>query len=245
VSVSAPVFLVDELPSGDEAVLDGPEGHHAATVRRIRPGEQVRLSDGTGGLVECTVVETERDRLSLAVVRRSRLAPPDPRFVVVQALPKGDRGELAVELLTEVGVDEIVPWSSARAVAQWRGERGERALARWRATAREAAKQSRRAWLPYVTDLHTTRQVCTLIAASGAAVVLHEDARTPLQDIPPVTSGDLVVVVGPEGGLTEGEVTAFRAAGARVARLGPTVLRTSTAGAAALSVLSVQTGRWR
>lgn len=244
-SVSPPVFLVDELPAGDEAVLDGPEGRHAATVRRIRPGELVHLSDGTGGLAECTVVETDRDRLALAVVQRSRMAPPDPRFVVVQALPKGDRGELAVELLTEVGADEIVPWASARTVAQWRGDRGERALARWRATGREAAKQSRRAWLPYVSELHSTRQVCTLIAASGAAVVLHEGARTPLTDLPPVTSGDLVVVVGPEGGLTEGEVTAFRAAGARVARLGPTVLRTSTAGAAALSVLSVHTGRWR
>lgn len=244
-TVNAPVFLVDKLPDGDQTVLDGPEGHHAAAVRRIRPGEQVRLSDGTGGLAECTVMEADRDRLSLAVVRRSQLAPPDPRFVVVQALPKGDRGELAVELLTEVGVDEIVPWSSARTIARWRGERGQRALARWRATAREAAKQSRRAWLPYVAELHTTRQVCTLIAASTAAVVLHEGARTPLSDLPPATSGDVVVVVGPEGGLTEGELTAFRAAGARVTRLGPTVLRTSTAGAAALSVLSVHTGRWR
>ncbi|HEX5494045.1 MAG TPA: 16S rRNA (uracil(1498)-N(3))-methyltransferase [Mycobacteriales bacterium] len=241
----APVFLVDVLPETDQTVLDGPEGRHAATVRRIRAGEHIHLSDGTGGLAECTVVGTEHDQLALAVLRRSRLRPPDPRFVVVQALPKGDRGELAVELLTEVGADEIVPWASARTVPQWRGERGERALARWRSTAREAAKQSRRAWLPYVTDVHTTRQVCALIAGSAGAVVLDQDARLPLAETPLPSSGDILVVIGPEGGLTEGEVTAFRASGARPARLGPTVLRTSTAGPAALSVLSVRTDRWR
>lgn len=243
-TVSAPVFLVDELPAGSRAVLDGVEGHHAATVRRIRPGERVNLSDGTGGLAECTVVEAEHDRLALDVHGLRRLDPPDPRFVVVQALAKGDRGELAVELLTEVGVDEIVPWSAARAVAQWRGERGERALGRWRSTARAAAKQSRRSWLPYVAELHSTRQVCTLLAGCSASVVLDPAARAPLGEVPLGASGDIAVVIGPEGGLTEGELTAFRAAGARAARLGSTVLRTSTAGAAALSVLAVRTGRW-
>lgn len=244
-TVRAPVFLVDALPETDQAVLDGPEGRHAATVRRIRAGEQIHLSDGTGGLAECTVVGAEPDRLALAVLRRSRLRPPDPRFVVVQALPKGDRAELAVDLLTEVGADEIVPWASARTVPQWKGERGERALARWRSASREAAKQSRRAWLPYVADLHTTRQVCALIAGSAGAAVLDQDARLPLADAPLPTSGDILLVVGPEGGLTEGEATAFRASGARPVRLGSTVLRTSTAGAAALAVLAVRTNRWR
>ena len=244
-TVSAPVFLVDELPESDRAVLDGPEGRHAATVRRIRPGEQVHLSDGTGGVAECAVVEADHDRLALTVLRRSRLAPPDPRFVVVQALPKGERGELAVELLTEVGVDRVVPWSSDRAVARWRGERGARALTRWRSTAREAAKQSRRAWVPEVAELHSTRPVWAPIAGAAAAVVLDPGARVPLADVPLTDSGDIVLVVGPEGGLTEGELTAFRASGARLARLGPTVLRTSTAGPAALSVLAVRTNRWR
>lgn len=240
----APLFLVDELPEEGRAVLDGPEGRHAATVRRIQAGERIQLSDGVGGLAECTVVGAERDQLALTVQRRSQLVPPDPRFVVVQALPKGDRGELAVDLLTEVGVDEIVPWSSTRTVTQWRGERGARALSRWRSTAREAAKQSRRAWIPYVTELHSTRQVCALIAGSAAALVLDHDAHQPLAEVTLPASGDIVLVVGPEGGLTEGELTAFRASGARLTRLGPTVLRTSTAGPAALSILAVRTNRW-
>jgi 16S rRNA (uracil1498-N3)-methyltransferase len=243
-----PVFLVDELPEGDGFVLDGAEGHHGAAVRRLRPGEAVRLSDGYGGMAECAVVVAGHDRLTLTVLARTVAEPPRPRFVLVQALAKGDRGELAVELATEIGVDELVPWQASRAVVQWRGERGEKALARWRATARAAAKQSRRPFVPAVAELHGTREVCALIARTraeaGVAVVLHAGAGTALAAVPVPASGDVVLVVGPEGGLSEGELTAFRAAGATVARLGPTVLRTSTAGAAALAVLAVRAGRW-
>jgi 16S rRNA (uracil1498-N3)-methyltransferase len=247
-----PVFLVDALPGADELVLAGPEGHHAATVRRLRPGEPVRLSDGYGGMAECTVLAADHDRLRLAVRERSVVKPPRPRFVVVQALAKGERGELAVELMTEVGVDEIVPWQASRAVARWRGERGERALVRWRATARAAAKQSRRPFLPRVAELHTTREVCARIeravtgrdADAGMALVLDARAGTALAGTPLRTGGEVLLVVGPEGGLTEDELAAFRAAGASPARLGPTVLRTSTAGAAALAVLAARSGRW-
>lgn len=242
--MSTPVFLVDALPDGDRAVLDGAEGRHAATVRRIGVGEPVSLSDGAGGLAECTVAETRRDALELTVVHRTRLEPPQPRLVVVQALPKGDRGPLAVELMTELGVDEILPWSAARCEARWSADRVERGLARWRSAARAAAKQSRRAWLPVVGEPLTTRGVCSVLAAAAAGIVLHEEASRPLASVSIPPAGDVVLVVGPEGGLTEGEVTAFRAAGARSVRLGPTVLRTSTAGAAALAALGAPTGRW-
>jgi 16S rRNA (uracil1498-N3)-methyltransferase len=246
--VAPPVFLVDALPDGGDFVLDGAEGHHAAVVRRLRPGETVHLSDGYGGLAECTVTAAGPGGLTLAVLARTVAEPPRPRFVLVQALAKGDRGELAVELATELGVDEVVPWQAARAVVQWRGERGEKALARWRAVVRAAAKQSRRPFVPAVSDLHTTREVCALIgrttAEAGIAVALHAEASTALAAVPVPASGDVVLVVGPEGGLSEGELTAFRAAGAKVARLGPTILRTSTAGAAALAVLAVRAGRW-
>lgn len=241
---TAPVFLVDELPETDKTVLDGDEGHHAAAVRRLTTGAQVQLSDGVGGLAECTVLTAGADSLELAVVRRLRLELPQPRIIVVQALPKGDRGELAVELMTELGVDAIVPWSAARCIAQWRGERGAKALRRWRSAARAAAKQSRRAWVPEVGELATTRQVCSMLAAAGDAIVLHERARHPFSSLQLPEQGDIVLVVGPEGGLTDGETMAFRAAGARTARLGPTVLRTSTAGAAALAVLGATTDRW-
>jgi 16S rRNA (uracil1498-N3)-methyltransferase len=162
----------------------------------------------------------------------------------VQALPKGDRGELAVEVLTEVGVSTIVPWAAARSVAVWRGERAERSLAKWRATAREAAKQSRRAWFPRVEPLATTTAVRDLLAATDLAVVLHEDATTSLAGLSVPQRGSLTVVVGPEGGLTDEEVSLFTDAGAEAVRLGAEVLRTSTAGVVAAAALLSRTGRW-
>ena len=159
-----PVFLVDSLPDGGETVLGGAEGHHAAAVRRLRPGEAVRLADGAGGLADCTVVGPAGGGLRLAVGAVRRLSPPSPRFVLVQALAKGDRGELAVELATELGVDEVLPWAAARSVARWEGARGERSLARWRSTAREAAKQARRPWVPVVAEPHDTGQVAARLA---------------------------------------------------------------------------------
>ncbi len=181
-----------------------------------------------------------RDEVLLEVLGREHEPAPSPRLVLVQALPKGDRGELAVELATEVGVDEVVPWVAARCVMQWKGERGERARERWQATAREAAKQSRRSWVPDVAPLHTTRQVAER-ATGGAVLVLHEAARTPLTGVDLPAHGDVLLVVGPEGGLTEDELALL---GGTAVRLGPTVLRTSTAGAAAVAVLSARTGRW-
>jgi 16S rRNA (uracil1498-N3)-methyltransferase len=243
--VSAPVFIAEpDRLALDQVVLDGAEGRHAATVRRLRPGERVDLTDGAGLLAECVVAESGRDTLLLDVLARHRQPAPEPRVVVVQALPKGDRGELAVETMTEVGVDEIVPWAAARCVTRWRPERRDKSLARWRGTAREAGKQARRAWLPAVSDLVTTAQVADRVAAAAGAVVLHEATVTPLSSLDLPAGGEIVVVVGPEGGLTDDEITALTAAGGRAARLGPTVLRTSTAGAAAAAVLLSRTGRW-
>ncbi len=234
--MSRPLFLVDALPA-DTYRLAGAEGRHAATVQRLRTGEELLLSDGAGGIARCVVTGTDRDALDLRVLDVRTEPAPDPRLVVVQALAKGDRGELAVQAMTEVGVDEIVPWQAARSVVQWRGERGARSVDRWRATAREAAKQARRAWLPVVADVATTAAV-----AGRATLVLHEDATEPLSAVDLPASGEVVLVVGPEGGIADDELRAF--AGAVPVRLGPTVLRTSTAGVAALAVLSARLGRW-
>jgi 16S rRNA (uracil1498-N3)-methyltransferase len=243
--VSAPVFIstADRL-AGDHVVLDGAEGRHAATVRRLRQGERVDLTDGAGLVAECVVTGAGHDTLELDVVARRRRPAPDPRVVVVQALPKGDRGELAVEVMTEVGVDEIVPWAAARCVTRWRPERREKSLARWRGTAREAGKQARRAWLTEVTDLATTAQVAERVSAAAAAVILHEPTATPLGALELPANGEIVVLVGPEGGLTDEEVGAFADAGGVPASLGPTVLRTSTAGVVAAAVLLSRTARW-
>jgi 16S rRNA (uracil1498-N3)-methyltransferase len=243
--MSPPVFLCEgDRLSSDAILLDGPEGRHAAAVRRLRPGERADLTDGAGLVVECVVTSAGRDSLQLEAVSRRRSPAPEPRIVVIQALPKGDRGELAVETMTEVGVDVIVPWAAARCVTRWRPERREKAVSRWRGTAREAAKQSRRAWLPEVTDLAGTTEAAERVAAATLAVVLHEEAEQPLSALSVPEKGEIVVVVGPEGGLTGEELTAFQAAGGTPALLGPTVLRTSTAGVAAAAVLLSRTGRW-
>jgi 16S rRNA (uracil1498-N3)-methyltransferase len=240
-----PVFLVEHLPAGSQAVLDGPEGRHAATVRRLRAGESLLLSDGRGGLARCAVRDVAKDAVTLAVDERWTEPAPQPRIVLAQALVKGDRGELAVELATEAGVDEVLPWRAERCVAKWDdGPRGERALARWQATARSAAKQARRAWCPPVGPPVTTAALADRIGAAALALVLHESADRRLSDVTMPTSGDLVLVVGPEGGITDAELATLGSAGAAVIRLGPTVLRSSTAAAVALGALGPLTRRW-
>lgn len=237
--MSAPVFLAEHLDR-PRVLLTGAEGRHAAGARRLAPGEAADLVDGCGTRADCRVLRTGRDEVEFEVLSRRFEPEPTPRLVLVQALPKGDRGERAVELATEVGVDEIVPWVAARCVMQWRGERGARQLDRWRATAREAAKQSRRARVPLVTGLHTTSQVAARLRG-GTGLVLHEAADLPLTGVELPTVGDVVLVVGPEGGITGDELDEL---GAPAVCLGSGVLRTSTAGAAAVAVLSVRTGRW-
>lgn len=244
--VSAPLFLVEALPSGDRLTLDGAEGHHAAAVQRLRAGDVLVLGDGRGGTAVARVVTVGRGQLELAVTDRRADEPPDPRVVVVQGIAKGDRGELAVQAMTEVGVDEIVPWAAARSVAQWRGDRGAKARDKWAATAREAAKQARRSWVPTVAGDpdRSTRQVAARLSSAAAAFVLHEEATDRLATAPLPGGGEIVLVVGPEGGITADEVAAFTAAGARAVRLGANVLRTSTAGVAAVAVLSTRLDRW-
>jgi 16S rRNA (uracil1498-N3)-methyltransferase len=245
--VSLPFFVAPlplGLDAGAEVSLSGEELHHAV-VRRIRVGEEVALTDGEGTLAVGAVTVASKQALIVEVSSMRRLPTQTPRLVVVQAIPKGDRGELAVEMLTEVGVDVIVPWAAARSVAVWRGERAAKALARWRSTAREAAKQSRRARFPVVEEPATTAQVVELLREASVPVVLHESASGPLADLPVPGRGQIVIVVGPEGGLAEDELAAFADVGAEPVRLGSSVLRTSTAGVAAAAVLLARTPRWR
>ncbi|MFD6970975.1 16S rRNA (uracil(1498)-N(3))-methyltransferase [Streptomyces sp. NPDC059949] len=246
--MTAPVFVVEEVPAGAEFVLDGPEGRHAVSVKRLNPGEAVVLTDGRGGWAEAVVKAAEgKDRLVVAVSSAGREQEPPVRITVVQALPKGDRGELAVETMTETGVDAIVPWQASRCITQWRGDRGAKSLAKWRATAREAGKQSRRVRFPEVAEAMSTKQVAALLAGADLAMVLHEDRDTPsgalaTAELP--ASGSVVLVVGPEGGVSPEELAVFAEAGAHPYRLGRSVLRTSTAGTAATAVLLARTGRW-
>ncbi|MEV6752153.1 16S rRNA (uracil(1498)-N(3))-methyltransferase [Streptomyces sp. NPDC051214] len=251
--MTAPVFVVETFetlqntPVGGDGryVLDGPEGRHAVSVKRLHAGEDVVLTDGAGRWADCVVEDTEgKDRLILRMGSVREEAPQEPRITVVQALPKGDRGELAVETMTETGVDAIVPWSASRCITQWKGERGLKALGKWRATAREAGKQSRRVRFPEVADAMSTKQVAALLAAADLAAVLHEEGSEPLATAELPAAGHIVLVVGPEGGVSPDELAAFADAGAKPYRLGRSVLRTSTAGTAAAALLLGRTGRW-
>ena len=225
-------------------MLTGPEGRHASTVRRMQPGEPVELTDGAGLVAECLVTAARPGELELTVLARRVEPRPEPRLAVLQAIPKGERGELAVELLTEVGADVIVPWAAERCVAIWRGDRAAKSQARWSAAAEQAAKQSRRAWFPEVTQQADLAGAVRRAEGAALAIVLDPDASESLTTIGLPAEGEIVLAVGPEGGVAPAETKALLAAGAIAARLGPTVLRASTAGVVAAGILLSRTRRW-
>lgn len=243
------LFYVDALPeTGGLAVLGGDEGFHAAMVRRIRPGEELLLGDGAGALARCRVEQAGRDGLRARVLDRWAVAAGQPPVLVVQALPKAERSELAIELATEAGADGFLAWQAARSVARWDGARIEKGLRRWRAVARAAAGQSRRAHIPPVEGVLSTaalvQRVTEAVAAGAIVLALHESATGPLADLPLRQANSLILIIGPEGGIAPDEITALTDAGAVAVRLGPTVLRTSSAAAVALGALGVLTPRW-
>lgn len=243
------LFYVDSLPeTGGLAVVDGDEGFHAASVRRIRVGEELDLGDGAGAMAHCVIEEVGKARLAARVLDRWTVAPAAPPVTVVQALPKSDRSELAIELATEAGADAFIAWQASRCVARWDGGRADKGLRRWRAVARSAARQSRRPHIPSISGVVSTGELIASVreaVASGATVLaLHESATDRLTKLPLVQSDSLMLVVGPEGGIADDELASLTDAGAAVVRLGPTVLRTSTAAAVALGALGALTGRW-
>lgn len=237
-------YLVDDAPVVGQWVLAGAEGRHAATVRRTRIGERLVLTDGRGAIGVGVVTGVDRSAVTVLISEVDRIPAPTLTVTVVQALPKGERSDLAVDLLTEAGVDRIVPWQASRCVARWSGPKVDKGVQKWRTVAREASKQSRRAYLPDIGNLSTTAQVVDEIAGADRALVLHEAESTTLQQLLLPDAGRLVLVVGPEGGVSPDELAAFATAGAVPVRLGPEVLRTSSAGAVALGALGVLTGRW-
>ena len=248
--MSPPVFVIDPdalagAAVGDAVVLEGSEGRHAVTVTRMQPGEALDLVDGCGRRVRASVASTSgKETLVATVVRVEDETPPGVTFTAVQAIPKGDRGELAVELLTEAGVDSIVPWAAERCVVRWRAERLQKSHSRWVEASVAAAKQSRRARPPAVRDMLDTAGVAALIGGAATAVVLDEESSHAISDVPLPLTGEVVVVIGPEGGIAPQERQAFEDAGAVSVRMGPHVLRTSTAGVVALAVLMSGTERW-
>jgi 16S rRNA (uracil1498-N3)-methyltransferase len=245
--MAAPVFFIDpgSAPDSEGIVcVTGEEARHATQVMRLRAGERVDLVDGEGRRLEGTVRSVSRDQLDVEIARITEEPDPAPRIVVIQALVKGDRGEQAVAAMTEVGVDEIVPWSAEHCITRWTGDRAQRGVSKWRATARASAKQSRRSRVPAVHDVHTLSELDAWTEQAALVLCLDESAEESLAGIDIPDSGDIVLVVGPEGGLSDAERAHLVGLGARLARLGPTVLRTSTAGPVGAAVVLARSPRW-
>jgi 16S rRNA (uracil1498-N3)-methyltransferase len=238
-------LLEEPTPSlpGESVVLTGAEAHHAAAVRRVRIGEEVTIGDGRGTWLSGQCESVSPREVIVRIAGREEVPEPRPRVVLVQALAKGDRDELAVQAATELGVDEIVPWQAARSVSRWDAAKAQKGQARWSAIVREAGKQAHRSWLPDVSPLVTTTELARRAAASRV-LLLEPTAETALTALALDGETDIVLVVGPEGGIAAEELAVLAAAGATAVRLGDTVLRTSTAGPAALAVVSAALGRW-
>jgi 16S rRNA (uracil1498-N3)-methyltransferase len=233
----ASLYLSEYLESasvGDSIALDGDEAKHAVTVARTRVGERLAIGNGRGLVARGVVSSLDPFALTVDEIR---LEPPaDPQLWLVQALAKGDRDELAVQAATELGVSGVIPWAAERSVSRWEGAKLEKGRLRWEAIVREASKQSIRAWMPVVEPLATTAQVSGLVLDPTATIALTE--------VPLPESGRISLVVGPEGGISPRELDLLQKQGSVRVRLGSEILRTSTAGPAAIAVLNARLGRW-
>ncbi|MFJ4284062.1 16S rRNA (uracil(1498)-N(3))-methyltransferase [Paenarthrobacter nicotinovorans] len=246
----APVGSLDQLRSGAAFVLDGPEARHAVTVKRLAVGESVDIADGAGARLTGTVADVGPGTLTVTAADVVFEEQPQVRLVLVQALAKGDRDELAIETATELGIDAVVPWQSERSIVRWKGDRAARAHAKWESVVTAAAKQARRAWIPPVRPIVDSSGLAKAVAEADLAIILHEDAKNPLREVlEKLDAGDsppreVLLIVGPEGGISPREVTRLSDAGAVTALLGHHVLRSSTAGPAAVVLASDVLGRW-
>lgn len=238
-------YISEELESaavGDRVAITGPEARHAVTVSRLAVGETISIGNGSGLVVTGPIETAEHTELALTVASVETAPRRTPAVFLAQALAKGDRDELAVQVATELGVDGVIPWMAQRSISRWEGAKVAKGRDRWTAIVREASKQSLRAWIPDVLDLVTTKQLVRL-AEGARMLVLEPTASLPLSELEAGTE-DLILVVGPEGGIAPQELDALAAAGASIVRLGDEVLRTSSAGPAALAVLNVALRRW-
>jgi 16S rRNA (uracil1498-N3)-methyltransferase len=258
--VSNPVFFtapgtLDQQVPGSRFVLVGPEARHAVTVKRLAVGEPVDIADGAGKRLTGSVTAVAPGELTVECVKLFAEPRPELRLVLVQALAKGDRDELAAETATELGIDAVVPWQAERSIVRWKAERAAKAHAKWESVVAAAAKQARRAWIPEVRPAVDGAGLQAAVAAADLAVILHEDAVRPLRQVleswratadagSAADGREVLLIVGPEGGISPREVTRLCDAGAVTALLGHHVLRSSTAGPAATVLASDILGRW-
>ncbi len=233
------LFLADVVGKnpGDIVDVSGAEGRHAVTVKRLRMGESILLADGAGTGVQAEVVDIGKAEFSARVTQVFEKQPAKIKWTAVQGLAKGPRSDIAIEALTELGVDEVIAWQATRSVVRWE-KKAEKGLAKWAATLREASKQCRRFDIPELSYANS-KEVAQRVSSAACSLILHEDAETPLSQIELPAAGEIVFIIGPEGGISPQEAADFEQAGAKMVSLGDYVLRTSTAGLVALSQLQL------
>lgn len=236
----APDLSGRDVVAGSVVLVTGDEARHAITVARVRVGERISVSDGDGLIASGAVTSTDGGIVAVEVESASRHPAPSPELWLAQALAKGDRDELAVQAATELGVSGVIPWAAERSVSRWEAAKAAKGRERWASIVREATKQAIRPRVPVVESLATTAALTKL---PGRILVLEPAATTRLTEVD-IEGERITLVVGPEGGIAPRELDAFVAAGATLVRLGPEVLRTSTAGPAALAVLNARLARW-
>jgi 16S rRNA (uracil1498-N3)-methyltransferase len=233
-------FSVAPKP-GDVVELDGDEGKHAASVRRMRVGEGIQLADGRGLRVRGQVAEVLPKSLKISVTSSENEPKDQLELVLVQALAKGDRDELAIQAATELGVSAVISWQAERSISRWDAAKAAKGQARWQVICDEAAKQSLRVWHPRVEPLVTSQELTARIGEFAQVLVLDPTAEVGIASVS-MKPGKIAIVVGPEGGIDETELAAFEKAGALRVRLGEPILRTSTAGVVAIAAIQTVSG---
>lgn len=238
-----PLFIVEQIPDRGDVVIEGDEAHHAGSALRLKVGERVLVTNGKGRRAEVEILDINKRNISARIIDVTDIARPKTILTVVQALTKGDRARETIELLTEGGAEIIIPWTASRSVGQWKEEKD--ALSKWRSWAKEATKQSRRSWIPDVVDAKSTNQIKELIQDSELTLMLHEEGERKISSVvngkPPK---DIVIIIGPEGGISDDEASLFTSAGAQSVTIGNPVFRSAHAGVSALAAVQTGFGIW-
>jgi 16S rRNA (uracil1498-N3)-methyltransferase len=231
--------------AGLAVTLGGSEGKHAVNVRRMRVGEGIQLSDGKGLRVRGQVSSLGNSSLTVSVESVEQEAQPLVGLTIIQALAKGDRDELSIQAATELGCWAVVPWQAERSISKWEGAKIAKSVDRWQTIVSEAAKQSLRVFEPQVAQPLGSKQLVSSVKGYDLVLVLDPTAQKGLGSLALDQSHNSVaIVVGPEGGISDHELEALEEAGAVRVHLGAPILRTSTAGVAAIAVIQAKLGLW-
>jgi 16S rRNA (uracil1498-N3)-methyltransferase len=236
-----PLFFVDNLSGGNSQLLDKDEAHHAIKVLRVKIGEEIMISDGSGNWVSGPIEELGKKTLLIEVSNQGQKKLNKPELVIVQAITKSDRNKEMLELITVAGVDRIIPWQSDRSISKWQSDSADK----WELTVKESCKQARRVTMPKLSKSVNSKQLGEELSSVPFSIIFHEAASTNFSEVNvPSDISSIYLIIGPEGGITDEELLMFKGTTSNIVRLGEPVLRSAHAGFAALAAVQTKLGRW-